>query len=247
MAVGVSLCNSGYDTVLGAYDSNHDNLGCNDDACSIQSEIYTIGLTGGQTYYIVVDGYQTSCGSYVINVLEREPCHLECPDGAMPEGEPPCEENYVDNYNGGCCGGANMLLICPQDGDSAAMCGLGGTYLYNGLSYRDTDWFTVWGNGDTLTTTCQAEFPLQFLFIWNTDCSNLSYDISSAPPCETATLSRVVPEGTFAWIWVGTSLFQGVPCDARYILTLDNIAVGPECPPVPAEETNWGTLKNLFR
>jgi hypothetical protein len=247
MVVGVSLCGSGYDTALGVYDENHTILDCNDDACDFQSEIYAVALTGGLTYYFVVDGFQSDCGSYVIHVVEREPCHLVCPDGVIPEGEPPCEENYIDNYNGGCCGGANMMPICPTDGDAAVMCGLGGTFLYNGMSYRDTDWFTVWGTGEPLTASCQAEFPLQFIFIWGTDCNNLMYDLASAPACETATLSRAVPAGTFVWIWVGTSLFHGVPCDARYILSLDNIAVGPDCPPVPVEERNWGTLKSLYR
>jgi len=35
----------------------------------------------------------------------RDSCVVECPPGALQEGEPICQDGYVDSYNCGCCGG----------------------------------------------------------------------------------------------------------------------------------------------
>ena len=85
----VSLCGSGYDTALGIYDSSYYELACNDDFCSLQSEI-SFSATAGQTYYFVVDGYNTNCGSYVINVTPPPPgCDPACIPGAWPRASLP--------------------------------------------------------------------------------------------------------------------------------------------------------------
>ena len=66
--INVSLCGSGYDTELAIFDANHNELFCNDDFCSLQSEIDGIPVVNGQVYYIVVSGFYGSCGSYVMSV-----------------------------------------------------------------------------------------------------------------------------------------------------------------------------------
>lgn len=248
MAVAIDLCNSGFDTVIGVYDASHNQIACADDQCGSQSVIYSISLRAAETYFIVVDGYGPSCGSYELAVhWAPTPCNLECPAGALLEGEPPCSDGYPGGYNGGCCGGGGgFQTVLPQQGHVAVMCGKGGTYSYEGFSYRDTDWFEVWGNNGILTATCRAEFPLLLIFIWNVDCSNLLFDQTMAEACQTATLSRYVPAGTPAVIWVGSSAFSGWPCELNYVLELDNIGQRPTSS-APDLGTHWGAIKSLFR
>lgn len=68
----VSLCGSSFDTGLyirtGGACPGDTEIACNDDACGVQSEITTT-LTSGVTYWIIVDGYNTASGEYVLNVL----------------------------------------------------------------------------------------------------------------------------------------------------------------------------------
>ncbi len=240
--INVDLCASGYDTALAIFDAAHTELFCNDDYCGVQSEIDNIPVSSGQTYFIVVSGYSTSCGSYTVNVRRNEPCDLVCPDGALQEGEPECGDNYYDATNGG-CNSEGWTDMCPQDGNHAVMCGKGGTYLYYGSSYRDTDWIRVYGNGETMTATCTAEFPVQFIFIYNPDCYNLLYDLTTASACIPATLSRYVAAGQEVWMWVGTQQFNGVPCDKEWILEMTGIY----CEGVPADKSSWGTIKNMYK
>ena len=68
--VKISLCGSDYDTGLGVFDGSGVQVLGNDDACSLQSEV-VCALPEG-LYYIVVDGYSTSSGNYVLNVSIEE-------------------------------------------------------------------------------------------------------------------------------------------------------------------------------
>jgi subtilisin-like proprotein convertase family protein len=77
ITVDITLCNgSAYDTKLYVYQDSCPGvlIDCNDDACpGYVSELLGVALTGGHTYYIIVDGYSTACGSYVIDVTEGVP------------------------------------------------------------------------------------------------------------------------------------------------------------------------------
>jgi len=247
MSINVSLCGSGFDTALGVFQGTTE-IGCNDDFCGLQSEIDNIAVTAGQIYYIQVCGY-SSCGSYVINVTRNEPCVITCPPGALLEGEPPCSDNYSDAYNGGCNSTPNVFqLICPQGAtNDAIFCGMSGTYLYTGSSYRDTDWLKIYGNNMTVSATVRAAFPVQFIFIYGPDCNNLVYDITSGGICQDLTLSHYIATGAYAWIWVGPSVFSGIPCETPYLLTLTGIGTGEGCGSTPTEKSSWGAIKNLYR
>jgi len=242
----VSLCGSGYDTALGIYNSSQVEIACNDDFCGLQSEI-SFSATAGQLYYFVVDGFSTNCGSYVINVTPPPPgCDPSCVAGGVAEGEPACGPGYVDNTNGGCNSIPQVFgLICPDEGtDSQVLCGMSGTF--DGTS-RDTDWFVCYGTGGTMTATCCASFPLQLIFIYGLNCDSPTYDITTANPNVEASLSRTVANGTPVWIWVGASVFDGVPCESPYLLTMTGINTGDGCGPVPTQNTTWGAVKSLFR
>ena len=68
--ITVDTSGSAYDTVL--YVGNTcggSTLGCNDDTAGLglQSRV-AFAATAGTTYYVVVDGYSTNSGAYVLNV-----------------------------------------------------------------------------------------------------------------------------------------------------------------------------------
>lgn len=64
--VTVTLEGSAYDTLLTIHNSSFAQIACNDDYASLQSRI-DITLTPG-TYYAVVQGYSTACGSYRLSI-----------------------------------------------------------------------------------------------------------------------------------------------------------------------------------
>jgi hypothetical protein len=245
--VDVDLCYSGYDTKVYVYENAVGNLvGCNDDfyfgaPCYVySSKIEGLNIFAGNDYFIVVDGYGGSCGTYQLDVTGFEPCVVECPDGALIEGEPPCVDGYYDLYNGG-CNSTGWTLIEAQDAGCATMCGVSCTYNYQGLSYRDTDWFTLNGLGGLVTAEVVAEFPVQFIFIYGTDCNNLVYDLATAGPCQPVQLSRNVAEGVEFWLWVGPQVFSGLP-ESDYVLDV----CGIQGEPTPTVETTWGSIKTRF-
>jgi len=129
-SVDITLCvgTTDYDTKLYIYEGSCPGSGyvdCNDDSCSSPlyssyvSSLANVPLTGGQTYYFVVDGYGGSSGAYTIEVSEYQPpppppecdgadlLYYQTPDGpddpwnAFTSGETP-SFNYTayDNFNG---------------------------------------------------------------------------------------------------------------------------------------------------
>lgn len=245
-AITVDLCNSTYDTKVYIYAGGPGNLvACNDDAgCGYsgwQSMVENVALSGGTTYYIVVDGYGGACGTYIMHIAGFEPCVVECPEGAQEEGEPPCGDNYYDEYNGG-CNSTGWTLVPGDDQGCATVCGKSGTYLYQGLSYRDTDWYQCFAGGGDALVTCTAEFPLQLILIYGPDCNNLQYDLTTAGPCQPASLSWTFGAGAEFWVWVGAQVFSGIPCDADYVFDICGLEGG-----TPTVEKSWGSIKNIYK
>jgi hypothetical protein len=68
----VSLCGSSYDTKLAVYDGvdpyTATMLGCNDDACGLQSELTDLPFVSGNTYLVEVGGYSSSTGDGILNI-----------------------------------------------------------------------------------------------------------------------------------------------------------------------------------
>ncbi len=158
------------------------------------------------------------------------PQPVVCPPGALIEGEPPCADGYIDEFNSG-CGGDPMVWtpINPQAGGCAVMCAKSCTFLSNeGWELRDTDWFESIGTGGPVTVTGTAEFPLQLLLIYGTDCANLLYLYGLGDPSEPVTLSWPVDAGESVWFWVGVSTFSGWP-ESDYVLDV----CGIQNPPLP--------------
>ena len=141
---------------------------------------------------------------------------------------------------------ANIFQEVFATADNCAdMCGKSCTYLYQGLSYRDTDWFTVTSDASgTASGTCEAEFPLQFILIYVADCNNLQYLLQQAQCATPITLTYPTYEGQEIWWWVGASVFTGVP---ESIYALHVCGITGIVPPVPVEESSWGVIKNAYK
>jgi hypothetical protein len=250
--ISIDLCYSLYDTKVYVYQDYWTPgapYACNDDfyfgsPCGVYtSKIELLNISAGHTYYIVVDGYGGSCGDYQLDITSEEDCDLVCPDGGLLEGEMGCYTDYVDNWNGGCNSTPYVFqTIEAQAEDCATMCGTSCTYLYAGSSYRDTDWFEVTCLGGLVTATVEAEFPVQFIFIYGADCANLQYDLLTGGLCTPLTLSHTGTAGQIFWLWVGPSVFSGIP-ESDYILDVCGI-VGE---PTPANDSTWGSIKGMFK
>lgn len=82
VVVDLTLCDGAtdYDSKMYVYENTCPTPGspyaCNDDACTSAagqnyvSRIAELPLTGGNTYYIVVDGYQANAGTYYLDIYE---------------------------------------------------------------------------------------------------------------------------------------------------------------------------------
>lgn len=246
VSVTIDLCASSYDTKVYVFQGGPGTLlACNDDAgCGYsgwQSKIENLTLTPGYTYYVVIDGYGGACGEYSLAITAFEPCVVVCPGGAQIEGEPPCVDNYYDQYNGG-CNSTGWTEVLGQGGNCAVVCGKSCTYLYQGSSYRDTDWYTMNAVGGQVTATVEAEFPVQFILIYGADCNNLQYQIGTGGPCTPVALNWNFAANAEFWIWVGAQVFSGVP-ESDYTYEVCGIVGGG----TPVEETTWGAIKNSYR
>lgn len=246
VCVNVNLCNSGYDTAIHVYDSAFNMIDCNDDFCGLQSAVENVALTGGSTYYFVVDGYDTSCGDYVIDITAcPAPCSSACPPGAIAEGEPECGPEYVDVTNGGCNSSPPVFtdLECNELG--VTVCGTYGTYPFQGNDYRDTDWYRFTIDTVKNVTYCVCGSQASLIAIVNEDptCASIvtqcvETGAAGQEVCCTATLAP----GTY-WLFVATDDFFGVPCGSPYVLNLQGLT----CPVVNVQPTSWSHMKAIYR
>ena len=163
--------------------------------------------------------------------MEYLQCALQCPPGALQEGEPDCYDGYGDNYNGGCNSDPYVFSVLEPSCQTITLCGTSG--VYDNYYYRDTDWFQIEPVEQTdLTFCCTAEFPLQILVVdGNAGCGG-SYIMASAyaSECQQACIQITLPAGTY-WLWVGPSDWSAIPCGSDYVMTLDgyNYSTGSCC------------------
>jgi len=103
----ITLCvgPTAYDSKLYVYEDTCPGLvmGCNDDSCSSPaysswvSRLASVAVSAGHTYYIVVDGYGSSCGQYYIDVLPGAPVPT-CPEGSLFGQRPALPEDAWGAY-----------------------------------------------------------------------------------------------------------------------------------------------------
>ena len=246
MFVEVDLFGSTYDTKVYVYDENLTLIACNDDFYpDYVSKIEDMPVINGVQYFVVIDGYGSEFGNYVMAIDEffpPPPCIIDCPDTAEPEGEPPLAVDYEDTYNGGCAGGGSGW----QYWDSPELCGVSGFYLSYGGNSRDTDWFEIpVGPDGYLEIEGDAELETYMFELGPQDCSSVGVIQNVViGPCNPASMTIIGDPGSIVWFWVGPTTFESPDGSdvyeyTYYLINLTNV--------VAVEEHTWSDVKTLFR
>ena len=246
MTVDIDLFGSTYDTKVYVYDENLALVACNDDFYpDYVSKIEAMPVMNGVQYFVVIDGYGSDFGDYVMAILEfvpPPPCVIECPDGAELENEPPLAIDYADAWNGGC--------NSPEFGNpfqpitNNVFCGVSGFYLSGGSNFRDTDWFTITiPNGGVLEITGDAEQLTWMFELAPQDCGSVGVaQQMGIGPCLEGDMAIVGAAGSTVWFWVGPQEFASPDgsdvFEYDYVLMLN---VG-----VATEDHSWTDVKSLF-
>jgi hypothetical protein len=224
VAIDINLCNSPgtWDTRLYVFKGSPDTeIACNDDGCSSLSSLRSIQLSGGLTYYIVVDGTDIQSGDYIIVARAHAPCNLVALPGAIEEGEPSCGTDYIDSFNGGCNSDPPVFQTIPPN---VVISGFSGTFINEEFEYRDTDWFRIFVEQPSiLTLKLVAEFsPLAFMIDpIPEECLDFTIlEQALGEICDTLVLTEIVPAGVY-WLWIGPSDFSGWPCPLPYVAWVD--------------------------
>lgn len=231
-----SLCNgsdigNAYDTGISLWDFTcpaepvypGDYICGNDDGgiCidNFGSELQCITLAANQEILIVIDGFGTEAGTYVLDIVACGACDLICDPGAIDENEPLCGPNYDDVTNGGCNSDVPVFtnIAC---GD--AVCAQSGTFIVNDtVQSRDTDWYRLVLTDTTrVTYGAVAEFDLLNFVVFpgptGFECDSLSLSSAfTAAACETLAVSGCFVPGTY-WIFFSPATFTGVDCGSDY-------------------------------
>lgn len=254
-AIDIAVCASLYDTKLFVYENAATPglpYACNDDACGddgFKSELVGVPVTTGNTYYIVIDGYNSDCGDYSLEISENVPCIVDCPTGSVLEGEVDCFDDYDDFYNAGCNQTPNLFtnVPCANDGN-VTVCGTYGGYFHSpsGFNYRDTDWYALDPAANTAGVTVCVSGEYETL-IGSIDASlgcgaPAFFESAVVGPCDTGCLN--VPAGAW-WVFVGTSTFgvDAGACGGAYTMDVS----GYTCPPVSVEAATWSDIKGKHR
>jgi len=249
-SIDIDLCASSYDTKVFVYENDLGNLvGCNDDmlycgASGYQSWL-SVELLAGNTYYIVIDGYGSDCGTYELYIVDLPvPC-VYCPPGAVVETEPECMDPENDMHNGGCNFDPPIFHLIQPSEDTIDVCGTSGTYYQSGSNWRDTDWYQLdLTHTSEITFRCIPNFDMTIGFVDGREgCEGVSsfYSYTTTFACYVAVLTETLPAGTW-WLWVGPTGFTGVECGELYAGTLTGYTSA-----TPVEKISWSTLKALHR
>jgi len=244
MWIQIDACDFMLDSKLYVFAGSADSLvACDSQSCGTEGQAFIdeVRVLPGRTYYIVVDGDGTACGPYGLHVSRVVPCIVDCAEGAQEEGEPPCVDEYVDSYNGG-CDGSGWTLLEPQADGCADFCGRSCTYVLDGLAVRDSDWFDLWAAGGAVTASVEAEFPVYLVLVYGLNCGNLQFDLAMSEECQVSTVSRSFVAGQEGWLVIIPQVVAGVP-ESRYSLRVCGIASEP----IPVGTTTWGRIKSRYR
>jgi len=244
----IHTCESGYDTKIYVYENAWTPgapLACNDDSpdCTglpYRSWIHVMPVTGGSTYYIVIDGYGGDFGEYILNIDEivgPVPCDVLCPSGAFDENEPDCYDGYVDETNTGC----GWPYVFQYPGLNTFICGTSGNFDDNTI--RDMDWFEVTLAEPKMVNWCIcADYPSR---LWILDgrqgCSGMYTMVTVAgTPGFWACATLELDPGTY-WFLASTDGWLGIPCGSEYVAILFEEGYSQ------TEQVSWGVVKAMYR
>jgi len=198
MSVDISLCGSSFDTVLYVYEGSctGDELACDDDGCtsSDQSQVLGVPLRALTTYYIVVDGKDSSDdGNYTLNVSETTPLPAapECPAGSM-FSQPPAEPY-------------EMMRLLPSSQSYYV-----GLESFSGLP-GDICGVSWWGaNLDTVTMAACTRTPESFILTFYEDDGGHP----GSPACGPYLVTATATDTGLEYIGIGVSTYTAnlTPC-----------------------------------
>ncbi len=245
ITIDIDLYGSSYDTKIYVYDQNLIMIACNDDAYpDYTSLIEDLPVFASQQYFVVIDGFGSDHGDYLLNIREFAPCVLDCPAGAGLEDEPPLVDGYVDNHNGGC--NANPFNPVFQPITTPVFCGRSGWFIGpDGDQMRDTDWFTlVIPPSGTLEIIGDAEQDSYMLEIGPQDCDAVGV-IQEVPigSCFEASMTMTGAPGSVVWFWVGPAANSG-PGGAESLEY--GYVLWTNLTPVATQAVTWSGVKALF-
>lgn len=176
----VTLCGSNFDTVLhireGGPCPGDSQVVCNDDYCFLTSTV-NLRMFAGHTYYIVVDGYSASSGSYRLTMGQRGECEVHWwHRDSIEVSEYPIDSVFCQHDPTGGCSTDPPIFQAMKWGEDGLT---GRTFNYYdsvGLLHSDEDWFrfTVIVP-ETVRTTILAGIPihLEMLRLWD-ECDSVS-------------------------------------------------------------------------
>lgn len=177
-------------------------------------------VTAGIPVNIAVDGCCGQSVDYELQVWDISPfCVVGC-DFYFQEPEV-CGPEYTDTYNCGCDGTTPVFNVWTGwDG----ICGKSGTYVLNGASRGESDWYEfVFASPVHTSFSFRGEFPLHARW-WrrgpNGCADRVLVSERLVSPCVNGFLAdNNLPAGTY-WMEVRPQVVTGVPCTARYIFTV---------------------------
>jgi hypothetical protein len=195
----------------------------------VGQEICCDATLGSGTYWLFVgtSGFSgIACGSRYLMSLTRDACPppfvFECPSGAIQEGEPVCGDGFQDLTNDGCNSVPPAFNQVPCSNAPIEMCGTYGTYFYQGLQYRDTDWYELLLTQPRHIRFCVVGEAATTAYILNgtAGCTNIGVECFVAGGSgQTICCEADLLPGTH-WLFVATTDFAGVPCGSRYAITI---------------------------
>lgn len=238
VTVDIDLCGSVYDTKVFIYE-NAVTPGipydCNDDyyyeePCGLYvSKIEGLQLIGGNTYYIIIDGFSSAdFGNYELSVTQSgntPQCifgvNFICPAWAVSESETCGQDN-----NGGCempAGTENWEQVPPS---GATYCGT----LFADNGEKDSDWFElVLTATSSVVLTANADQQVIYGLAETTtpgapSCITLTGDTEPgavAGLCnETVVDLGTLTPGTY-WLTIEMTANTGFPCSNHYVFDID--------------------------
>jgi hypothetical protein len=249
-AIEIDLCNSIYDTKVYVYENAVGiPIACNDDYCAYQSHLSMVPVAVGTTYYIVIDGYGGSCGTYSMDVDWDYPCVVKCPAGAMPEGEPDCYDGYNDTYNAGCNSTPfPVFQIIEPSYNPIVICGTTGVYYVGSWLYRDHDWFELrLSASSNICLAGDSEIPSYFYIIdGRYGCAGFQIMANAiVGPCAPMSGLCWYCAPVTWWMWAGPSAWNtDYLCGSTYWIQITGYYGRGVS---PAGDTTWGGIKRLFQ
>ncbi|MCP3906262.1 MAG: hypothetical protein GY715_21775, partial [Planctomycetes bacterium] len=151
------------------------------------------------------------------------PGPVVCQAGQIPEGEPVCHDGYVDDYNGGYNSEPPVFQDMPCN---EVICGTMGTYVTDGVTLRDTDWYRIELTEWSLVTWTGWSLSHSVAITTLDAAGNVVGAFGTSVPGVPVVVSNLLAPGTWL-LFISSAEFAGVPCETPYIATIDCVAQEP--------------------